>query len=83
VEMQLSATAGTAGHRSRARQHSVRASFTEGLIILIALYTLLGAGIGSACGALTLGMGFGLAVGVMASAAILLVSGAAQSAKSA
>jgi hypothetical protein len=80
--MRMNATAGTAT-RGPARQQSVRASFTEGLIILVALYTLLGAGIGSACGAVTLGMGFGLVVGVLASAAILLVSGAAQSAKSA
>jgi hypothetical protein len=88
VEMQMSTTVrvvapcpATQAHRP-ASQQSNRASFTEGAIILIALYTLLGAGIGAACGSLVMGMGLGLLIGVFAAAAILLIRGAAQGAKS-
>jgi hypothetical protein len=53
-------------------------SFAEGAIILMALYALLGAGIGAACGSLVMGMGVGLFIGAFAAAAILLIRGAAQ-----
>jgi hypothetical protein len=86
--MQMSTTVRVVAPRPAIQAHrpaspqSNRASFTEGAILLIALYTLLGAGIGAACGSLVLGMGFGLLVGVFAAAAILLIRGAAQGAKS-
>jgi hypothetical protein len=67
----------------RTTPQSRRTSFTEGAIVLIVLYALLGAGIGAACGSFILGLGCGLFIGVFAAAAILLIQGAAQGAKSA
>jgi hypothetical protein len=80
--MRLSTTARPAAHRSETRQ-STRVGFTEGAMILIALYALVGAGIGAACGSLLLGTVSGLAVGSFAAAAILLIRGAALGAQSA
>jgi hypothetical protein len=80
--MRLSTAARPATHRAAARQ-SARAIFTEGAMVLIALYALMGAGIGFVCGSLVLGTCLGLALGSFAAAAILLIRGAAQGAKSA
>jgi hypothetical protein len=82
VEMQMSTTVRAVPRRSASQERN-RTSFAEGAIILIALYTLLGAGIGAACGSFMLGMGCGLLVGSFATGAILLIRGAAQGAKSA
>jgi hypothetical protein len=82
VTVQMTTTARSAASRPAPRP-GARGAFTEGAIILIALYTLVGAGIGSACGSLLLGMLFGLIIGFFAAAAILLICGAAQGAKSA
>jgi hypothetical protein len=65
------------------KPQSRRSSFAEGAIILVVLYALLGAGIGAAFGSFVVGMGCGLLIGVFAAAAILLIRGAAQAAKSA
>ncbi len=49
----------------------------EGALVVVALYVLMGAGVGLAAGSVLIGVGAGLITGLCAIAAILLVRGSA------
>jgi hypothetical protein len=55
----------------------------EGSLLLVAVYMLIGAGIGDAAGSVMVGVAAGLIAGVCAIAAILLISGSALTARAA
>jgi hypothetical protein len=80
VDMRLSTTGRPTTQRNVAHPRA-GISLIEAAIVLIALYALLGTGIGSACGSVLLGMFSGLMIGVFAVAAILLISGSARAAE--
>ncbi len=58
-------------------------NLAEGALVLIGAYILIGAGIGEAAGSVAVGVAAGLIAGVCAIAAILLITGSAQAARTA
>jgi hypothetical protein len=58
-------------------------SVAEGVLVLVGVYILIGAGIGEAAGSVLVGAAAGLISGVCALAAILLISGSAVAARGA
>jgi hypothetical protein len=79
VETQMRTTASPAVRQTVGRRR-VGISLAEASVVLVALYALLGAGVGAACGSVLLGTLSGLVIGVMAVAAIFLISGSARAA---
>jgi hypothetical protein len=74
---------GSAARRSYDRQqgHVKRVTVFEAGLGLTCCYGLIGAGVGAAAGATLVGLIAGLGIGLLAVAAILLVSGAAVSSR--
>jgi hypothetical protein len=62
-------------------QRSTRLTVAEGALALTCCYGLIGAGAGAAAGATLVGLIAGLGIGLLAVAAILLVSGASISSR--